>query len=419
MLQLRLFIVFTTVLLASGCARQDVELELIEPGQPLDREIARNIVASFDQDSGLKIRLVKKPDDLSPLEALEAGFGDIAFESNDQPFRTSIATILPLYPTVLHIVVREERISDDITAMLDGARVFAGPRGSASRQLHEKFVAGLSLPPESQTYLDSPRGTDPDILIIYTAVSPERIANLPGYRLISFGTPDEIGKGSSLDRMTLMNPRMLPFIIPIHTYGPATPEPIVTVAVDQLLVARSDLEPTVAYDLAREIQRLWPALSGEFPSVFRRFDTEIDDGLFAFPLHPGARFFLNRDEPTLIERYSGVAEVVATLMVALISGGFAAMNIYRIRRKNRIDEFYSSVIGLRSSLGQNVGVDEKESAISEIRALQDRAFDMLVHEKLAADESFRIFITLANDTIDEFSQSLAQTESKELADASS
>jgi hypothetical protein len=33
--------------------------------------------------------------------------------------------------------------------------------------------------------------------------------------------------------------------------------------------------------------------------------------------------------------------------------------------------------------------------------LQDRAYDMLIHEKLAADESFRIFITLSNDIIAE------------------
>lgn len=410
MQQLRFLIALTTALVVSGCSRPDVELRLIRPMQPLDREIASNIVAFLDEQSGLKIRLVQKPDEMSTLDAIEAGYADLALESNDQPFRTSVSTILPMYPTVLHIVVREERLSDDLREMLDGARVFAGTRGTASRQLHEKFIAGLSLPAESQVYLDTPRGTNPDIVIVYSAVAPDNVPDLPGYQLVSFGTPDDIGKGSSLDRMTLMNPRMRPFIIPVGTYGAATPGPTVTVAVDQLLVARSDLDPTVAYDLAREIQRLWPALSGNYPSVFRRFDTEIDDGLFAFPLHSGARFFLNRDEPTLIERYSGVAEVAATLLVALISGGFAAMNIYRIRRKNRIDEFYSAVIAIRSKLADGVAYEERMAAIREIRMLQNRAFDLLVHEKLAADESFRIFITLANDTIDELSQTLPQLE---------
>jgi hypothetical protein len=34
-----------------------------------------------------------------------------------------------------------------------------------------------------------------------------------------------------------------------------------------------------------------------------------------------------------------------------------------------------------------------------VRKLQSEAFDLLVDEKLSADESFRIFITLSNDVL--------------------
>jgi hypothetical protein len=40
-----------------------------------------------------------------------------------------------------------------------------------------------------------------------------------------------------------------------------------------------------------------------------------------------------------------------------------------------------------------------QGVIQEVRALQTKAFDLLVDEKLAADESFRIFITLSNDVL--------------------
>jgi hypothetical protein len=39
----------------------------------------------------------------------------------------------------------------------------------------------------------------------------------------------------------------------------------------------------------------------------------------------------------------------------------------------------------------------------EVRTLQNTAFDLLVDEKLAADESFRIFITLSNDVLQQLS----------------
>ena len=39
------------------------------------------------------------------------------------------------------------------------------------------------------------------------------------------------------------------------------------------------------------------------------------------------------------------------------------------------------------------------TAIVKIRNLQNEAFNQLVDEKLGADESFRIFITLSNDVL--------------------
>ncbi len=94
-----------------------------------------------------------------------------------------------------------------------------------------------------------------------------------------------------------------------------------------------------------------------------------------------------------------MGEVLVALLVAGISGTFAAVNIYHRRRKNRIDVFYKDVFALRSSISESSSLADRDAAITEIRALQKRAFDMLVDEKLAADESFRIFITLSNDAI--------------------
>ncbi|MDH3984150.1 MAG: hypothetical protein OEV02_08115, partial [Gammaproteobacteria bacterium] len=126
----------------------------------------------------------------------------------------------------------------------------------------------------------------------------------------------------------------------------------------------------------------------------------VAEANFLYSLHPGALAFIKRDEPSMIERYSGVAEVVATLMVALVSGLFAIVKIYRIRRKNRLDEFLVEVIDIRNSLKPHSSAEERAAAMTSIRALQDRAFELLVDEKLAADDSFRIFTELSNNTID-------------------
>ena len=43
--------------------------------------------------------------------------------------------------------------------------------------------------------------------------------------------------------------------------------------------------------------------------------------------------------------------------------------------------------------------DQRAQKVEEVRKLQSAAFELLVDEKLAADESFRIFITLSNDVL--------------------
>jgi len=198
----------------------------------------------------------------------------------------------------------------------------------------------------------------------------------------------------------LLNPRLRPFVIPIGTFGDLTPEPVLTVAVDTLLVARSDMDSTVIYDLYREMLRLRPALFSARPELFQPIDDNITRSNLAFSLHPGALAYIKRDEPTLIERYSGVGEVVVALMVALVSASVALIKIYRLRRKNRLDKFLVEVIDIRNSVTPQSSGDDRAAAIAKIRELQDYGFEQLVNEKLAADESFRIFIELTNDTIE-------------------
>ncbi len=155
----------------------------------------------------------------------------------------------------------------------------------------------------------------------------------------------------------------------------------------------------MVYDLISEVRRLQPALAAKRPFLFQELGAEIDASGSTFVLHPGSQAFSVRDEPTFYERYSGVAEVLVTLVIGLISGSYAVIQIYNRRRKNRIDGFYKDVMAIRDSINERSSANERAAAVESVRELQNRAFDMLIREKLAADESFRIFVTLSNDII--------------------
>jgi TRAP-type uncharacterized transport system substrate-binding protein len=389
-----------------ACGDQRNTFRLMAPAQPFDAEIATELAAVLEHNSRHRIEIVPLPDGFeTPLEALEAGYADLAFTSNTQPYRQGITTVMPIYPTVLHILYRRERSADSAEDLLRGATVNAGPVGSASRQLLTEIMDSLDVEESEVTFVDKP-ATLPDVNLVYVPISPERIRGLlkqdgvaGQYTFLSFGSPEDVGSGGAIDRAVLLNPRVTPFIIPVGTYGDLPEQPVLTLAVDKLLVSRPDLDSAVVYDLINEIRRLQPALAAKRPFLFQELGAEFDASGSTFVLHPGSQAFAVRDEPTFYERYSGVAEVLVTLVIGLISGAYAVIQIYNRRRKNRIDGFYTDVMEIRDSVNERSSSVDRAAAVERVRALQNEAFGMLINEKLAADESFRIFVTLSNDII--------------------
>ena len=387
------------ILGVSACSPESTTLRLARPVSDLDASIAEDVSRLFDTESRLSIEITD--DTYSGEQALSAvlsGDADLALVSNAQPYREGITTIIPLFPSVLHIAYLGDRDATDISTLLEGATVFAGAPGSASRLIFEQGLERSGLGSPNFEYL-SGMNTSADVVVVFAPISPERLRQFPGVRLFSLGPPDSVGTGAAIDSATLLNPYLKPFVIPVSTYDEATPDPILTLAVDKVLVARRDLDPNLVYYFISELLRLKPALSAERPAIFRDLTGDFDPGDSTFVLHAGAQAYVERDEPTVYERYSGVAEVMVTVLIALISAILGGMRIYRMRRKNRIDAYYSQVIDVRKQAEDGASDDERRALIQKLKSLQDNAFEQLVEEKLAADESFRIFITLSNDVL--------------------
>ncbi len=378
-------------------------LKLVRPTLELDLTIAEKLERLIDEHERFDIVLVDPPETgMSPVETVAAGYADLAFATNIETYRETVNVVMPIYPSVLHIVSYIDPMPEDFRALLDGSSIYAGARGSITRQIVREIADDMALTEDDFSLIDDTE-TFADVVMVFAPIDRRRITSDPrlaGARLFSLGDPADIGSGTSIDRTILLNPRLRPFVLPIGLYDHATPEPVLSVAVDNLLVANRDLPQTVVYDLFAEFFRVRTALFSERPELFQPLDKSILDANYAFSMHAGAMAYLQQDEPTFIERYSGVAEVLVTLLVGAVSGGWALVNIYRIRRKNRIDEFYTEVIRIRDALPATASNSERDAAVESILKLQNKAFDLLVAEQLAADESFRIFIELTNNSID-------------------
>ena len=385
-------------LVVSGCSDYPTELTFAQPSAPADHGIVTELVDLFDDEAGISLHLTEETyTGEQALDAVLSGAADVALVSNALPFREGIATIIPLYPTVLHIAYVGNRNTTDVFSLIEGAKIFAGDVGSGSRFIFEQSLQRTGISPNDFEYVDSVE--DANVVVLFAPVSPERLRNFPQVRLFSLGDIDSVGQGGNIDSATFLNPHLEPFVIPANTYGPVTPEPILTLAVDKMLVTRHDMSPNSVYAMIYKLLRLRPALAAKRPGVFNRLTGDFDPGNSTFVLHPGAQAFLHRDEPSVYERYSGVAEVGVTVMIAIFSAILGGVKLYRVRRKNRIDSYYSSVIDIRNEAASTTDEEKRESLAVDIRRLQDKAFDELVKERLAADESFRIFVSLSNDVL--------------------
>ncbi len=384
----------------AACSGEAPRLKLVTPVLPVDRSIAADLAELLGAASDVHIELTDEAlAGADALEAVASGRADLALVTNNLPFREDLATIMPLYPTVLHIGWRPEGGTDFGPDALRGARIYAGPENSASRLMFARIAERTGLASDAFSYLDSAQDK-PDIVILFAPISPDRVKEFPmRMTLASLGTPAEIGSGGIADAAVLMNSQFSTFIIPAGTYGEVTPKPVVTIAVDKILVTRRDLDRALVYDLVGQILRLRPAMAAHRPGLFRGLEEDFDVSRSGFVVHAGTQAFQQRAAPTVYERYSGIAEVVVTLIVALVSATFAVVRIFKLKRKNRIDRFYTRTIALQRSVTSTLTEPERESIAAEVRALQANAFDLLVDEKLAADESFRIFITLSNDVL--------------------
>jgi TRAP-type uncharacterized transport system substrate-binding protein len=396
---IRLLPIIGFALLIAACEPGSRELVLVRPAGEIDQEIAENMVELLGDESA--INLVLTSDAMAGGDALQQlieGRADVALISNDQPFRDDIATVMPLYATVLHVVYPNDRDPESFIDLMRNALVFAGQPGSASRRVFERLTSTVELGDEGFRF-ETGTAADVDLAVVFAPIAPDRLAEYPDVQLWSIGKPEDIGRGGPIDSLVLLNPHFRPFVIPVGTYGDAAADPVVTIAVDKLIIARSDLDRSVVYDLINELLRIRPALATIHPGLFQDGAGDFDVSRSRFVVHAGTQDYLQRSEPTFIERYSGVAEVLVTLMVASISAAFAGVRILNRRRKNRIDRFYKAALDIRNTAMSSTDIAERGEAVAQLRQLQDEAFAQLVEEKLAADESFRIFITLSNDIV--------------------
>ncbi len=310
-----------------------------------------------------------------------------------------VTSLALLYPSILHVLYRGEAPAD-FAALVRGRSVYAGPRGGSAYRLLERLVADFRIPMNELDLLDLP--LEPDVFFIFGGLLSEDALNrLEGYRLFSFGSVDELGRGSFVEGVALRKPTIRPYVIPRGVYPALQSGPALTLAESTLLIANESLDESIAYRVveqllthANDITRLYP-LAGE------SLDEQIDPVLLAASLHPGARRYFERDQPTFVERYAETLALGLAVLVTLTTAMVALRNQRRQRKKDRVDGYLEQVLAVRKALAQGVDAKRRRVLRMEVVERQNDVLAQLVAEQIAGDDNLVVFMLLCNEVLKE------------------
>ena len=373
-----------------GCDQDSAELRFHVPAyQSVDQEAMQAI---FQERSRVQIERAVVDEGMSALDALVANEADLALVQNSAAFTAGVRAVLPVYKSVLHVLVHNNFLPEDENQPLKGTTVYLADNSDAGRRVVNVFAKRQGLAPGDLEIVKTRPKIPADLILYFGPIDPDNVQwVLPGYKLASLDKRLNPQLELYNEGVGYLIPQMHTIAIPAHTYDiPGNEAPVITVATDTLLVTRKDLSVSLIYELTKTMVEQKPRFAAVAPQLFSGISESFDPLDLNFPLHNGARRYLHRDEPGLLERY---AESINLLiyMVFLILSAVVAFARWRLhRKKNRVDQFYIQALGI----DERATPENYAQLLGELQELELEAFRWLIAEKLAANESFRIFTDL-------------------------
>lgn len=389
------------LLCVSACGGDRESLTLLAPTELPARPVAEAIADQLANDS-LRLEVVPNDDAEQVVAALVSGEADLGIIEEPAGRIDQLRTVVPLYPSILHVAYRAGRDASNFDELVSGQNVYAGPFGGAAWRLFRQLAADAGLSDKDYGLLPDPWSIDPDVFfVVGDLLEPAALTRLDGYQMFSFGDAEKLGSGTRAEGLALKHPNVKPFILPEGLYGEFNPSAVLTLATRTLLVANDNLDPNVAYLIARQLIENAHDVASEYHLVMTELNESIDTSSLSLPLHRGARIFVNKDEPSVFERYAEVAGVGITILALLVSAMLAVLRMTRSRRKDRIDVFYRRVLDARRALRKCTDAEQRMQLETDVMAIQEEVLELLMAERLNVDESLTLFLDLSNRVLGE------------------
>ncbi|MFY0652722.1 MAG: hypothetical protein JXQ96_11840 [Cyclobacteriaceae bacterium] len=375
-------------------------MKLLVPDE--DASTMRKITKEINEHSKFDISVVSL-DSLTEVDAIDAVLHnkyDITTVDNTIDYKKSkkeVRTIIPFFHEVMVVLSRHKLKQSDVDSLLRAEDYLVLAKEKEELNIYKEMIprytskSGLNYRIEDHYDLEKDLQIH-NLLIFFSDRENKELGDFifdERAYIYSLDKPDSRGNGSFLEGFCKDYKKTTPYLLPRHAFGMVLKEPVYTMAVHELLVVRDNMPKKVVYDLMETFHHhhIVPIFESYNNYTFEANQQDIN---LTFPFHLGTIDYMNREKPKFVERYADVMGFVLSacvLLVGLIASLKATMSQ---RKKDRMDEYYKELLELKEKL------DSMDHAVvhMKLRYLQKKVFNMLIDEKLSANNEFLIFMAL-------------------------
>lgn len=388
------------IFLLASCNPTTLTFSFIYNDEGPNKEIATKMKDLLESEFNVEIMLIEGLNTNANLDSLIQGKVDIALVENYVNYQDGLNSAFSVYSEVLHILFREGADDSSFESLMYSGPLYIGRENSPTYNLMMDLFDYYGL--DSSEITVTHNMAEASVAVELTNLfSKKHLQDFQGFQLFSFDDANNLSDASTVQGITLKYPRLSPFVIPQNSYWSFTKKPIVTLSVDLVMMVRSGMGEVAVNDFAKTMLRNRQVFTSIDPLLFDGMREDFDQAKLNIPLHEGARIFLDREEPSFIERYAELGGVILSIIIALWSGILSLTKWQAQKKKDKIDEFYEDLMNIKNGISRIDTIAEGMKRVKRVQVAQNKAFEMLIAEKLVANDSFRIYMELSKETISE------------------
>lgn len=363
----------------------------------------------------IEVEVVEGAENRDSLTTVIQGEADLALAYSDTDGDGDIRTLVPLYELYLYMIVHNDDAVDpehprpEGVPGLEGLKVGIGPKGSGTDLVARRLMSHYGFtddnPQGPKLINDGYRATserfierDLDAVFILGSIESnavERMLDDGHAKLLSLDDPERLAP--AMDGIRSKHPFVVSHVIPKHLFGKHPNKPTGVIGVHALLVARADVDESVARTLTEAVF-LHKVELGQRVRRLRELDERFDVFQLRYPLHPGASQYYRRDVPPEILEWADTISLGITVAIMGYSGVMALAARRRRKSKGVLDELYADFQSVVHNYDEEHETPPDEMTRAELvdirehlMSLRRRSFRALTKGQVEANEAFVVF----------------------------